>query len=160
MDLSGSWEYIERIAKSRLAHNKTPRHSSDYGDVIEVLGVAGEVVARRFLGLKESTHQGFDDGTDLVFCGHTIDVKATRLTAKVEYRFLQWPLWKKVKAEVVLMTAVDPDKKIGTVLGYVYKHEIEAAPVNLERAQPCKEIPVRNLHPAWELFQMRQRSGV
>ena len=65
MDLSGSWPYIESTARDRLSHNKTRRHVSDYGEGIEVIGVAGEIVVRRFLGLCEEVHDGFDNGVDM-----------------------------------------------------------------------------------------------
>ena len=65
MDLSGSWDYIREIARSRLAHNKTSHHVSEFGEGIELIGVAGEIVARRFLGLPETIHQRFDGGVDL-----------------------------------------------------------------------------------------------
>jgi hypothetical protein len=151
MDLSGSWEYIQKIAESRLATNKTEHHVTEYGEGIEALGVAGEIVARRFLGLEELVHEGFDHGVDLTYGGQTIDVKATVLTPKTNFRFLQWPIWKIVKADIVLMTAVNPIQKTGVVLGYATRLEITTAPINNERKYACHEIPVINLHPAWEL---------
>ncbi len=157
MDLSGSWEYIERIARSRLAHNKTSHHVDEYGDEIEVLGVAGEIIARRFLGLPETLHDRFDHGVDFVYAGRTVDVKATVLTPKVGYRFLQWPHWKKVKGEIVILTAVDLEEKYGTVIGWAFGKEIQAAPVNKSRPTPCHEIRVTDLHPAWELVQIRRQ---
>jgi hypothetical protein len=158
MDLRGSWEYIERIARSRLASNKTTHHVSGFGEEIEVMGVAGEIAARRFLGLSEKVHLGFDRGSDLEFVGFTVDVKATRMTAKMEHRFLQWPVWKQVKADIVLMTAVDVRLKAATVLGFCWKLEIERAPINVTRKFPCREIPVVRLHPMWELFQIKQKA--
>jgi hypothetical protein len=158
MDLRGSWEYIERIARSRLALNKTAHHVSDFGEEIEVMGVAGEVAARRFLGLSEKVHLGFDRGSDLEFVGYKIDVKATRMTARMEHRYLQWPLWKRIQADIVLMTAVDVRLKLATVLGFSWKEEIEHAPINMTRRQPCREIPVAQLHPMWELFQIKQKA--
>src|SRR5512133_207525 len=97
MDLNGSWDYIERIARSRLSHNKTKRHVYDYGEGIEVIGVAGEIIVRRFLGLDETVHEGFDHGVDMSYFGMRIDVKATVLTPNANYRYLQWPNWKKVR---------------------------------------------------------------
>ena len=157
MDLSGSWEYIESIARSRLAHNKTSHHVSDYGDEIEVLGAAGEICARRFLGLPEALHDEFDDGVDFAYAGRSVDVKATVLTPRIGYRFLQWPTWKPVKAEIIVLTAVDVKNRYGTVIGWVYGQEILAAPINRNRPSPCHEIAVKNLHPAWELVQMRRQ---
>jgi hypothetical protein len=157
MNLNGSWEYIQGIARSRLAHNKTARHVTEFGDGIEVLGVAGEIVARRFLGLEERVHDGFDHGVDISWFGMSIDVKATVLTPRVNFRYLQWPVWKKVKAGIVLFTAVDPITKSGTVIGYATRNEIIASPVNLDRFSACHEIPVSELHPAWELHMERMR---
>ena len=154
MLLSGSWGYIEKISKSRLAHNKTKRHVSDYGTQIETMGAAGEIIARRFLGLKEVLHDGFDGGADIRFSGWTVDVKATHLTPRVEYRYLQWPVGKPVKADIILMTAIDMDKHCGTVLGWVWGSEIKNFPVNKTRKYPCHEVPVRQLRPAWELMMM------
>ena len=108
MDLNGSWQYFESIARNRLAHNKTKRHVSMYGEGIETIGAAGELAARRFLGLEEKLHQGFDGGHDFVFAGMSVDVKATVLTPNIEYRFLQWPEKKPIRCQIILMTAVDP----------------------------------------------------
>lgn len=152
MDLSGSWKYIQSVAESRLAHNKTPRHISDFGTGIEVLGVAGEIVARRFFGMSEKLHDGFDNGIDLRFAGFTIDVKTTVLTPKVEHRYLQIPEFKPVRADIILMAGVDPINMIGTVLGFATRAEVEKSEINQDRHTPCHEIAVRDLHPAWELW--------
>lgn len=151
MDLSGSWKYIAEISKSRLAHNKTSHHVSEYGDGIELIGVAGEIVARRFLGLPEELHQGFDGGVDLTYGGMRVDVKATLLTPNISHRYLQWPETKRIKSDIILLTAVDPILKIGTVLGYANRNDVVNAPINRDRYQPCHEIPVMALRPAWEL---------
>ncbi len=152
MDLSGSWSYIENTARSRLSHNKTRRHVSDYGEGIEVIGVAGEIVVRRFLGLPEQVHEGFDHGVDINYFGMRIDVKATILTPNANYRYLQWPNWKRVRADYIIMTVVDPINRLGTIIGYATKGEIYQAPVNKNRSTPCHEIPFIGLHPAWELI--------
>lgn len=158
MDLSGSWEYIQSTARSRLAHNKTLRHVTEFGDGIEALGVAGEIVARRFLGIEETVHEGFDHGVDIEWFGMRIDVKATILTPKVNGRYLQWPVWKKVKSGIIILTAIDPLTKSGTVLGYATKNEVLKAPVNTSRFTACHEVPVSELHPAWELHMARMRA--
>jgi hypothetical protein len=152
MDLSGSWPYIESAARSRLSHNKTKRHVYDYGEGIEVIGVAGEIIVRRFLGLAECVHEGFDRGIDIEYFGLKLDVKATVLTPSANYRFLQWPNWKKVRADYIVMTVVDPINKVGTVIGYAKKDEVFSAPINPNRHTPCHEIPFPSLHPAWELI--------
>lgn len=151
MDLSSSWQYITDVARSRLAHNKTSHHVYEYGEGIEVLGVAGEIVARRFLGLSEKLHCGFDGGVDLSYATMKIDVKATVLTPNIRHRFLQWPEGKRVRADVILLTAIDPITKIGTVMGYATRNDVQTAPINRSRFQPCYEIPVTSLRPAWEL---------
>jgi hypothetical protein len=157
MDLTGSWDYILSIARSRLARNKTANHIDNYGEEIEVLGVAGEIIARRFLGLPERVHSCFDNGTDLVFGGVKMDVKTTQLTSRVSFRYLQWPVWKEVKAPIVLMAAVHMKHKYGTVLGYALKDEILSAKLNTTRFTPCHEIPVVDLHQPYELFERRLR---
>jgi len=154
MDLSGSWSYIEGIAKERLRNNKTSRHVADYGTDIEILGAAGEIAARRFLGLPEKLHTHFDKGTDIRFAGRKIDVKATRLTNKVEYRCLQWPYQKPIRSNIILLTAVSIPIRTAVVIGYARKVEILRAPVNLERAYPCHEISVKELHPASKLLTL------
>lgn len=154
MDLRPSWDYIQQIAFVRLSNNKTDLHVYSYGDSIEALGVAGEVAARRWLGLPELVHQNFDGGVDLMWRGIKVDVKATVLTTKLQFRFLQWPHWKPVKSEVILLTAVDLGRKKATIVGYAFRDEVLNAPINHERDIPCHEIPVPDLHPAWELFTL------
>ena len=101
MDLKASWPYIVEVVRQRLAHNKTEYHISDYGTDIEILGAAGELAARRFLGVSEILHTEFDGGTDIYWNGIRIDVKATHLTPKVNHRYLQYPERKSVKADMV-----------------------------------------------------------
>src|SRR6186997_1989303 len=101
MDLSQAWPYIEQVATHRLANNKTKRHVTGYGEYIEVIGAAGELAARHFLQLPEDLHEHFDGGADIHYKGIRIDVKATIWTPKLTHRFLQWPIWKPVKANVV-----------------------------------------------------------
>lgn len=151
MDLSGAWSYGRSVSEHRLAHNKTQRHVSEYGDGIELLGVMGEICARRFLGLSEVLHEGFDHGVDILFEGMTIDVKATHLTPLIQHRYLQWPRWKPVKSDYILLAAIDALHRGGTILGYATRAEVLAAPINRDRRYPCREIAVGDLHPAWEL---------
>ena len=152
MNLSTSWEYIEKVAESRLEHNITVHHRYQYGEIIEVLGAAGELAARRFLSLNENLHDRFDGGIDIVFHGVSIDVKTTHLTRKFKHRCLQWPARKRIKADIVLMAAVDVRTKRAAIIGYAYPQEILSREVNYEREQPCYEVPVEELHPAWELL--------
>ena len=151
MNLSGSWQYIIATAKSRLATNKTPRHIEEFGTGIEVIGVAGEVVARRYLGLDESVHLGFDGGADIVYYGLRIDVKATVLTPKVEFKFLQWSEWKPIRSDIILLTVIDPIEMTGYPVGYATREEMLAAEINQTRHTPCHEISIHDLHPTWML---------
>ena len=151
LDLQDKWGYIEKVAKERLANNRTSRHVSQYGEQIEVLGAAGELAARRFLKLPEDLHIHFDHGVDIEYHGHSIDVKATHLTKRIQYRFLQWPHWKQVKADIIIMTAVDLKNKHAEVLGYATKEEVLAAPINKERDTPCHEIPIPELKDVYDL---------
>lgn len=159
MNLGGSWDYITSVAQSRLAHNKTSRHVSDYGDNIEVIGAAGELLARRYFGLEEKLHDGFDGGHDFLYAGKTVDVKATILTPQIQHRYLQWPTWKRIKAEIILLTAVDPLTRQGIVIGWATGDEILRAKINNERSTPCYEIPIPALHPVYELFAIAMKEA-
>jgi hypothetical protein len=151
MNLAGNWPYLEKVAEVRLTKNKTPDHVYRYGPEIEVMGAAGEVIARRILGLPELLHTGWDGGSDLSWRNWRVDIKTTRLTPRLEYRYLQWRENKKLKADLVLMIAVDVQEKKGVPVGWAWKKEVLAAPVNRERYQACHEIPVPDLHPIWML---------
>jgi hypothetical protein len=152
MDFSREWKYLQQVSKKRLHNNKTGRHVSRYGEEIELIGAAGELAARRFLGIPQSLHEVFDGGVDLIWKGKTVDVKATQLTPKIMHRYWQWPEWKDIRADIILMTAVNLKEKQAAVLGYVYAQELKDAPINLERHFPCHEIPVPLLHPAYLLI--------
>lgn len=152
MDLSRDWAYIEQIASERLAHNKTERHVSDYGETIETIGAAGELAARRFFGISERLHTQFDQGTDFAIGKIRVDVKATSLHRGIQTKHLQWPIWKEIKSDIVLMVGVSIGKKTGAIIGYAYRDEIEGATVNPDRQFVCHEIPISELHPAWELL--------
>ncbi len=152
MDLSKEWKYLQKVAKHRLENNKTKNHVSDFGEKIEIMGAAGELAARKFLGLNTNLHDSFDGGVDLVWRGKKIDVKATHLTPKILHRYLQWAQWKECRADLVLMTAVNLKEKQAVVLGFAYAHEIKSAPINALRHTACHEIPVPLLHPAYMLI--------
>lgn len=152
MRLAKDWDYIKRVARARLSNNKTEKHVSQYGDAIEIIGVAGELTARRFFGLDESLHTHFDRGVDFILGGRKIDIKATPLHGGLGGNHLQWPTWKPVKSDIIILTAVNTDKHTSIVLGYVYADEIERAPVNHNRRTPCHEIPIEDLRPAWKLL--------
>ena len=155
MNLGGAWDYIAEISRRRLSHNKTDRHVSDYGENIEIIGTAGELLARRYFGLDEKLHDGFDGGHDFIYAGKTIDVKATVLTPQIIHRYLQCPTWKKIRAEIVLLTAIDPLTRQGVVVGWATADEILRANINNSRATPCYEIPIPALHPAYEIVAMQ-----
>lgn len=156
MDLTGDWDYIEFVADQRRTLNQTPRHIPI--EYLEVIGAAGELAARRLFGMPEDLHIHFDHGRDFVWKGISVDVKATILTPKLEFRYLQWPREKRVKANIILMVAVDEKSKQAVPVGYATKDEIIKAPINWERQEPCREIPTRDLHPVWELFSGHFRS--
>lgn len=149
MDLRSQWKYIHKVAKQRLRNNKTMYHVDKYGDEIEVIGAAGEIAARRFLGLPEKLHLTKDNGIDLYWRGWKVDVKATRLTKNLEWRFLQWPHYKPIKADIIFMTAVSIHYKSATVIGFATANEMGVSPINTTRDIPCHEISVKLLHPAY-----------
>jgi hypothetical protein len=149
MNLGGSWRYILRTAKDRLAHNKTSHHVSQFGDTLEVLGAAGELAARRLLGLPEGLHTGFDGGKDLVYRGWDIDVKTTRLAHNLIERCFRWSLAKVVRADICLVMAVDLESQRAVALGWCYRAAVERAPINHEKN--CHELPIVELRPFWQL---------
>lgn len=156
MDLRQDWGYINRVADRRRSQNQTPWHI----DVayLEVIGAAGELAARRFLGLPEKLHEHFDQGVDFKWRGYTVDVKATKLTPLAGHRYLQWPIGKNIKADIILMVAVSEAERMAVPLGFVFADEVEFAPINHDRKQACHEIPVPELRPSWELFTLPPRN--
>jgi len=154
VNLGPQWTYLQKVAKSRLRNNKTIYHVDRYGTDIEVLGAAGELAARRFLGLPEKLHLDKDNGIDLYWRGWKVDVKATHMTKNLHYRFLQWPHYKPIKADIILMTAVNLRYKKATVIGFALRSEVSVAPINTKRDIPCHEISVALLHPAWRMQVM------
>ena len=135
-----------------MAHNKTPRHVSLFGTQIETIGAAGELAARRFLGLPEVLHTHFDGGTDLIVSGTRIDVKATRWDPA--HKYLQWPYWKWVKAPIILMTKVDLSDKRALVVGYATREDILSSGINMQRATWCYEISIKDLRKASDLYEL------
>jgi len=118
------------------------------------MGAAGEIAARRFLKLPLGLKTTFDNGVDLIWRGHTVDVKATRWVPTIMGRYLQWPENKKIKADYILMTAVRLEEKEAVILGFCSRQELEHADVNPERDIPCKEIPIRKLKDPAELLTL------
>lgn len=159
MDLSSSWAYLRGVAAERLSHNKTSRHIDRYGEEIELLGAAGELAARRFLKLPTSLHRVFDGGADFIWKGWRVDVKATRLTPRLEFRYLQWPETKPIRADLVLLTAVNVATQAAVVVGWATADQVAAAPVNPERDYPCHEIPVPSLRPPSELLTIEPKEA-
>ena len=152
MDLTAAWPYIEEIARKRLSHNITARHVSRYGPELETIGAAGELAARRFLGLPEYLHTHFDGGTDMIV-GHTrIDVKTTKLD--LAHKYMKWPYWKRVKAPIILMTVVDILRKEALVVGYATREDILASTINMQRSTMCYELPIKDLRKASELYEL------
>jgi hypothetical protein len=146
------WKSIEAVASERLKHNITSRHVSVYGTGIEVMGAAGELAVRRFFGVPEKLGTHFDGGTDLIYNGYRLDVKATIWTKRVQFRFMQWPIWKPIKADVITLVAIDDKFYRALILGYATRTEISTAHINSTRYDPCHEIPIQNLHPMRELM--------
>jgi len=70
----------------------------------------------------------------------------------VQHRHLQFPIYKPIKSDIILLTAISMEQKIGTVIGYALKSEVLSAKVNNGRDYPCREIPISELHPAWILI--------
>ena len=156
MDLTSSWAYIEEIAAARLRNDITRHHVADYGTEIETIGAAGEVAARRFLGLDEKIHEHFDGGADLIYKGFRVDVKATCWTPLLQHRFLQWPQWKTIRCDFVLMSVIDTMTRKAKIVGFATKSEIERAPVNFTRSYPCHEIAIPLLHRMVDLMLARE----
>jgi hypothetical protein len=152
MNLAADWEYLEAVAKRRLQHNKTARHVADYGTYIEIIGAAGELVARRFLKLPCELHDNFDGGVDLIWNEQRVDIKATVWTRKLRFRYLQWPEQKPILADIIFLTAVNLERKEAIVVGFALPAEVRNAPINRTRDYPCHEIPVCVLHGPHELL--------
>jgi hypothetical protein len=160
MDLTPQWQYLEDVAAQRLQNNKTKHHKSEYGTYIELIGAAGELAARRFFHLPEELHTHLDGGTDMLYKDMRIDIKATLWTCKLQHRNLQWPITKVVKADVILLTAVNIDAKAAVIVGYALPHDIGRAPVNTERDYACYEIPIPRLRKASNLLFAECRSDL
>lgn len=146
MNLSNDWDFILDKAKRRYENNKTIRQAKTYSYELEVLGVAGEVCTRKMLGVPIEIHECFDGGVDISFAGVDLDVKTTVLTPKIFYRFLQFRVGKVIKADAIVMAAVDPISKQGIVLGWAYRRKILKSFINYSRTYPCYEIPISELN--------------
>jgi hypothetical protein len=158
MNLQSDWAYILEVAERRLKYNKTPRHIASEKGRLEIIGAAGEVAARRFLGLPERLHNHFDGGVDLNWRGYRIDVKSTAISHYLGKQYLQYPEYRWIKSDLLLMMGIDLDRQEATVIGFAWKDEVKRAPVNYERMIPCHEIPIPSLHHPWELYLLHDRS--
>lgn len=152
MNLRADWPYLQEVAAERLENNRTSRHVSEYGEYLEVLGAAGELAVRRFLNLNTVLHVKFDGGYDLVYRGKKFDVKATKLVANTDKKHLQWPIWKPIGSDYVIMAAVDMERKTAVILGYASAKDVLKAEVNEDRKYPCHEIPIPQLRQPWRLL--------
>ena len=150
MNLRSDWPYIQHIAAERLRKNKTPRHRADFGTEIEVTGAAGELAARRFLGLPEELGTTFDGGIDISLHGIAIDVKSTRPSSK----WLQVAYYKRVAADIILMMSIDPERQTAILRGFAWKREILAAPLDLTQIDACHRIHINELHGIEELLDV------
>ncbi len=128
-----------------------------FGEYIETIGAAGELAARKFFKLPEELHSHFDNGVDFIWEGIRFDIKATILTNKVQKRNLQWPVWKKIKADIILLVGVSLEEKQALLLGWAYPDEIAHSPVNEKRDVPCHEIPIKVLHKPYELLDIKAK---
>lgn len=149
IDLKPHWKNIQRVAKIRLASNKTNHHVYRFKNKLEIMGAAGEVAAHLYLGLSPEIHLEFDDGVDLEWRGWTVDVKTAR--AEIKRLALQIPL-RKIKdrllnSEIYLLTTVDIKKREANIIGYTWRGAILKAKPNYTRPVPCKEIY------AWDLYE-------
>ena len=151
MNLRSDWPYIQQIAAERLRNNKTPRHRAKYGTEIEVMGAAGELAARRFLGLPEILGTTFDGGVDLSTHGITVDVKSTKPWSK----WLQVAYYKRVSADVILMMSVDMNKREVVPFGFAWRQEIFSAPLDLRMDDACHRIHISDLHDIEDLTNAR-----
>ena len=120
------------------------------------MGAAGELAARIFLGASLEMSVHFDGGVDIVYGKHTVDVKATKITPGIAFRYLQWPIWKSVVSDVILMTVVNAGTKNATVVGYATREDLVGAVANMAREIPCVEIPFINLRAPWELVAEKE----
>ena len=153
MNLSGDWPYIENVAADRYRnHRHRKHHVSRFGRSIEIAGAAGELAARRYLGLPENLHTDLDGGVDLIWRGQKVDVKTTKLHGRTREMFLQWPKGKPVKCDLVLVVGLDRHTKDAVVMGYTEAKNIKHAPINESRPIPCHEYPFTQLTPAWEIW--------
>jgi hypothetical protein len=97
-------------------------------------------------------HTHLDGGVDMLYKDMRIDIKATLWTRKLQCRFLQWPITKVIKSDVILLTAVNIDAKSAIIVGYALPHDVSRAPINQDRDYACHEIAIPKLRKASQLL--------
>lgn len=143
---------LERAQERRLEHNITPWHVDSHGTEIELLGAAGELAARILYGQRLELHTGFDGGMDFVWKGYRVDVKSTYLK-NYPSGALQWPERKPIKCDIALMMAVQIETLVVWPVGWAFRDEILAAPVDRSREIPCYSIKFSRLRKIEVTFQ-------
>jgi hypothetical protein len=114
------------------------------------MGAAGELAARRYLGLDETLGTHFDGGVDLTLHGLTVDIKSTRPWSK----WLQIAYYKRVVADVVLMMSINLKYQTAQPFGFAWREEVLNAPLDLRMDDACHHIPVEELHSVQELLNV------
>jgi len=153
IDLKDRWEYITQVATYRLEHNQTTHHHVYCSDS-ELLGAAAEVGVRRYFGLSERLQLGLDQGVDILLNNKRVDIKATKWSRTMWFKYMQWQENKPIKCDLVLMCGVDTETMMVELFGYATRKDIQKAPINTTRQAACHEISIGILRPLWELTTM------
>jgi hypothetical protein len=143
MDLRADWGYIlDLAARRRRSQNQwyIPNDGS-----YDIIGAAGELAARRFFGLPEDLHAGYDGGVDFIYRGVKVDVKSTLMRHLRKEGLLQWPRRKEIKADIVLLMCIDLEAQRATPVGYATRDIILNARQNDTSKVPCFEVPIEAL---------------
>jgi hypothetical protein len=149
-------EYILAVAEQRLRLNKHRKgHVSHWGDQLEKIGAAGELAARLLLSASPTKlSNGFDDGVDLYWRGYAIDVKSIMPTKPLGRYNLRIPVTSSLTADIFLLMAADVEEWKAFPIGWAWREEVAQAPINLQAYNPCRDIPVPELHRLWELYDL------
>ena len=126
----------------------------DYGEIIELIGAAGEYATRQYLQISGGLHTHLDNGVDFYWHGLKIDVKATKWTPSLESFHLQWPKTKPIKCDLAILCAVDVSLKKVLIIGFATHFDIENADINYNRDYPCHEMSVQDLYPIEKIFKI------
>jgi len=163
MLITDAWDYILDVARERLVANFHRHNSHRLGDHIEVLGVAGELAARRFLGLPERVLGVGDPGWDIEIPSTdvlgdpyvwTIDVKSRPWIEGFWRMPLQWPLHKPMRADLALLVFVHLAERRAAVVSFAGKEDLEAAPIDTGGLMPCRLVDPQNMQPATRLYNL------